>query len=194
MKHIKEILTKNPPKKGKPRRSKNGKKGVTKRRIIVPAVERYATVNSFHFTPEKKTKAELRKGGRPSVMTAEIVRKLEVSFAYDATVEEACLDAGISTRTYYDFLAKYPEFAQRVEALRNAPFYVIRKKVIAESEHNAEMGLKFLERKKKMEFSTRAEISHSGEVINRHAIDPETAARIERAMSGWGKKVKELKK
>jgi hypothetical protein len=34
---------------------------------------------------------EANKVGRPSVMTPEVVRKLEYAFAYDCSVEEACV-------------------------------------------------------------------------------------------------------
>ncbi len=190
MKHISEVLSKRPPVKGKPRR-KNGKAGVSKRKVHIPAVEIYAKANSFVFKPEKKTKSQLKKGGRPSMMTSEIVGKLEYAFCYDATVEEACLHAGISRDVYYEFIKKYPEFANRIATLREAPVFVLRQKVIQESQHNADTALKYLERKKKIEFSTRTEVGFTGEVINRHAVDPEVQDLIKQAMGNFADKLDE---
>ena len=193
MKHISEIIKKRPPVKlATPRRKKNGKRGVTKRVVVVPEVEQYARTGGFKIPIEKKTKAQLKKGGRPPVVTQEIVGKLEVAFSYDATVEEACLDAGISPDAYYDFTKKYPAFSVRVEALRKAPLYVIRKKIVQTAQHDADLGMKYVERKNKMEFSTRTEVAHSGEVVNRHHVDPEQAALIKNAMGGFARKVAKL--
>lgn len=195
MTHIKKVLAKREqPTKRKAQR-KSGKKGASKRRVVVPAVEGYALLGAFIFIPEakhKKTKTNPQGAGRPTVMTTETIRKLEVSFSYDATVEEACLDAGISPNTYYEFLKKHPAFQDRVDALRQAPYLVLRKKVIQEGEHNADTALKFLERKKKMEFSTRSEVAHTGEIVDRHSVDPDTAALIRQAMSGFARKTKKM--
>lgn len=189
MEHVKDILKKNPPKKAKAKRRKQGKAGVSKRKIVVPAVEIYARTGGFVIPKEEKTKKEKEKGGRPPVVTQEVVGKLEIAFAYDATVEEACMDAGISADAYYDFLKKHPTFSDRVAALRNAPLYTIRKKIVQEAQHNADLGLKYVERKRKLEFSTRTEVAHSGEVVDRHTVDPDTAALIKKAMGNFGRKV-----
>lgn len=194
MEHIKDILKKKPPqkKKGVKRRQKNGKRGASKRHIVVPAVEEFANQNRFLLDgklEKNEAKKNKKKAGRPPIVTQDIVRKLEDAFCYDATVEEACLYAGISRQTYYEFLKKYPAFADRIDELRQAPFLVIRKKVVSTAEHDADMGLKFLERKKKQEFSTRTEVAHSGEIVDRHTVDPETAALIKKAMGNFGKKM-----
>jgi hypothetical protein len=46
----------------------------------------------------KKSRALV--GGRPTVMTEEVMRKLEEAFSLDCTDEEACAYAGIGERTY----------------------------------------------------------------------------------------------
>lgn len=192
-KHISEVLKKNPPKKGKATRRKQGKRNAKERVIVIPAVEEFANQNRFILPKPKsgkKTKSNPDGAGRPTVVSQEVVRKLEDAFCYDSTVEEACLLAGIGKSTYYAFVKDQPAFSERVDELRQAPYLVIRRKVIQVSEHDADMGLKFLERKLKMEFSTRAEVSHSGEVINRHHVDPEQAALIHAAMGNFARKVK----
>lgn len=191
LKHISKTLKMPSPTKGKARR-KQGKAGVSKRKVVIPAVEQYALKGKFIFKYSKEDLAEEKKEGRPTVMTADVVSKLEVSFSYDATVEEACLDAGISKDSYYRFIKKFPQFSDRVDELRQAPYLVLRKKVIAEGEHNADTALRFLERKKKGEFSPRTEVAHSGDIINRHSIEPETAALIKQAMGGFARKVAKI--
>ena len=42
------------------------------------------------------------KGGRPTVMTEDVIRKLEDAFAHDLSDTEACLYAGIGRTTLFD--------------------------------------------------------------------------------------------
>lgn len=121
-------------------------------------------------------------------MTEEVVRKLEYAFAYDCTVEEACLYAGISRNTYYEFLKQYPDFQDRTSELRLVPVLMARMRVIMEAERNADMALKYLERRRKAEFSTRTEVAHSGDIPNRHEISPKTLALINAAFGNFAKK------
>jgi hypothetical protein len=150
-------------------------------------IERYATENAFVLKGKVIAPVGGR-AGRPSVMTQEVVRKLEGAFVYDCSVEEACLYAGISRNTYYEFVKKYPAFQDRIEALRNAPYLVCRKTLIAAAEHDADLALKILERKRREEFSTRTEVMQTGEVSNKHYVDPEQIALIKQAMGNFAKK------
>jgi len=152
-------------------------------------IERFATENAFVL----KGKVVSLKGartGRPSVMTQDVVTKLEGAFVYDCSVEEACLYAGISRNTFYEFVKKYPDFQDRIEALRNAPYLVARKTLIAAAEHDADLALKILERKRREEFSTRTEVMQTGEVSNKHYVDPEQIALIKRTMGNFARRVR----
>jgi hypothetical protein len=151
----------------------------------VSKIEQYAKRNAFVL----KGGISTAKTGRPSVMTQEVVRKLEHSFVYDCTVEEACLYAGISRTAYYEFCKKYPQFTDRIEQLRHATFFVLRKCIVAAAEHDADLALKYLERKLPIEFSTRAQMHHTGEVSDRHSVDPEQIELIRKAMGNFAKKV-----
>lgn len=51
---------------------------------------------------------------------------LEACFQMDATVEEACIQAGISVNTYYNHRDKNPEFARRMDVARQFPKMVAR--------------------------------------------------------------------
>lgn len=56
--------------------------------------------------------------GRPTVMTADIISKLEDGFIKGFTDKEACLYADIAPTTLYDFCKDNKEFAERKELLK----------------------------------------------------------------------------
>lgn len=59
--------------------------------------------------------------GRPTKMTDDTVRKLEEAFTMGCTDVEACLFAGITKPTLYDYCAANPGFSDRKEALKTMP-------------------------------------------------------------------------
>lgn len=95
--------------------------------------------------------------GRPTIMTKQTIGKLEQAFAFDATVREACFYADIHPDTYYDYIKKHPDFSDRCEALRNKPILKARETVVRAISTNPDIAFKYLERKRKDEFSTRVE-------------------------------------
>ena len=64
---------------------------------------------------------------RPTVMTDEVVRKLEDAFTMGCTDVEACLCAGIGRQTLYDYCTANPSFSDRKEALKTNPAIKARK-------------------------------------------------------------------
>lgn len=155
---------------------------------IANRIEQYAKTNAF-VLKGKVIAPRAGRTGRPSVMTQEIVTKLEHAFVYDSSVEEACLYAGISRNTYYEFVKHYPDFQDRVETLRHAPYLMARRTLIAAAEHDADLALKILERRRKTEWSTRSELAHStDDTFDRHHVDPEQSALIKKAMGNWAMK------
>ena len=63
----------------------------------------------------------VNKGGRPTVMTEEIVGKLEYGFMKGLNVTECCHYADISRSAFYDYVALHPEFSDRMDELRSNP-------------------------------------------------------------------------
>lgn len=59
--------------------------------------------------------------GRPTVMTPEIIAKLEYIFALGGTDKEACLYADIGLETLYNYQRNHPEFAERKALLKETP-------------------------------------------------------------------------
>lgn len=93
---------------------------------------------------------------RPTVMTANVIKKIEEAFALGCTDLEASLYANIAPATLCNHQDKNPAFLEQKEQLKMNPILKARKTVV-ESLDNPDLALKFLERKKKDEFSTRSE-------------------------------------
>lgn len=115
------------------------------------------------------------KGGRPTVMTPEVIQKLEAAFSRDATDLEACYHAGISKSAFYEHQDASPGFKERKDLLKAGVTLAVRNTVIdgivgvparlnaagkvlrKELPPNPELGLKWMERKLKKEFGLRSE-------------------------------------
>ena len=96
-------------------------------------------------------------GGRPTVLTPETIQKLEEAFALGASDGEACFFADISNTTLYNYQLKNPGFIERKNSLKESPILKARTEVINGFKGNPELALKYLERKRKKEFSLRTE-------------------------------------
>jgi hypothetical protein len=149
----------------------------------IPAlIARVLKDRAYRFKEEKPSS---RRTGRPSAITQAVVLKLELAFAFDSTVEEACVFGGISRNTFYEFTKAHPDFQDRITELRNAPILMARMCVLRAAEHDADLALKYLERKLPMEFSTRAHLHVTSDYSDRHSISPEQEALIRKAMGNW---------
>lgn len=100
------------------------------------------------------------KVGRPTVMTQEMIDKLEMLFAKGLTDREACLIANIHPSTLYDYCNENPEFTERKELLKEQVKTQAKLNVAEAIENNDKDTSKwYLERKAKDEFSTKQEVS-----------------------------------
>lgn len=110
----------------------------------------------------RPTKHEVRHkdSGRPTLMTPEVIAKLEGAFANGMTDGQACIIAGISKNTLYDYIQRNPNFGNRKEMLKQR-VDIQAKKVIVDAINNGDTGTaKFwVERRCKDEFSTRQELT-----------------------------------
>ena len=116
---------------------------------------------------KQQTKEGIMTVGRKSIMTPEVVSKLEQAFSMGCSDLEACLFADISKQALYDYQEKNPEFTDRKAMLKQKMIFKARS-VIAEALNNKDENTAkwLLERKLKDEFSTKTEsnISVNGEV------------------------------
>lgn len=151
-------------------------------------IERYAKMFAFEL-PKDYGKIG-KKGGRPTVMTEKTLRKLEASFAYDSTVEEACVFAGVSPAAYYVFLKEHPKFQETIELLRNIPVMLIRRNIVRSAMFSQDSGFRYLEKKRKNEFSSKLELG--GGVALTHDVTPEAAEAIDSVFTLFEKKAREV--
>lgn len=101
--------------------------------------------------------------GRPNKITKEALRKLEEAFLLGCTDKEACFAAGIGMSTLYDYQKQNPEFSDRKALLKQNPIFKARKAVVDSLENDPVLALKYLERKRKDEFSTNYKLAGDGE-------------------------------
>lgn len=114
-------------------------------------------------TPETKPN---KLPGRPTVMTDDVLRKLEEVFALGGTDTEACFYADISTTALYEYQEKTPGFTERKASLKERPVLKARQTLV-KSLDQPEHAKWYLERKRKNEFSSRQEITgDNGEALN----------------------------
>lgn len=120
---------------------------------------------------------------RPTIITPEVVAKLTEAFKLDVTVEEACQYAGISKDTYYRKLKEDEEFSDEMERARMYVTMLARRSVITHMEKDGNLALKYLERKRRKEFSLQyrqppqeTHIDLAAEA--RARLSPETLAAI----------------
>lgn len=94
----------------------------------------------------------------PYKLTPETTQKLEEAFSIGADTPAACFYAEISEQTYYNWVKSFPELKEKFERLRQKPVLKAYQ-AIAKGLDNPELALKYLERKRKDEFSVRNEYS-----------------------------------
>lgn len=96
--------------------------------------------------------------GRPTVFDESTLNKLEYGFAHGLTDSQACLYAGISPASLYNYQNAHPEYLERKEQLKNS--ITMRAKLnVADKINDGDIAQSnwWLERKAKDEFSTRTE-------------------------------------
>jgi hypothetical protein len=114
-------------------------------------------IKNMATAKRKKTKIVVANPvGRPTVITPEVLAKLEYAFSIGATDIEASAFAGISKDTLYYYAERNPAFSDRKEALKQNPI-LKAKQTLVRSLNQPEYALKYLERKKRDEFALRVE-------------------------------------
>lgn len=119
--------------------------------------------------------------GRPTVLTTEVLRKLEQAFTWGCTNREACLYADIGESAFYEYKQANPDFAERIQILRDSPKLksraIINKKLEELDDATAKW---YLERKAKDEFSTKQETEATNKNFNIDAlsVDPEKLKEV----------------
>lgn len=105
------------------------------------------------------SKKPRNKGGRPTVMTPDVLQKLEDSFTNAFTDEMACLYAGVSTTTLYDYCVEHPKFAERKEVLKRTPDLAAQKKLVEDAAGSVS-GARWWAEHKMSDFIPKSKIDH----------------------------------
>lgn len=101
-----------------------------------------------------------KKEGRPTIITDEVVAKLELAFKEGANISEACLVSGISRNAYYDRINVDQKFSNKMSIAQDYVTVVAQKNISSRIVRgDPEASKWWLERKKKQEFSTRNELT-----------------------------------
>lgn len=109
---------------------------------------------------KRKAPEDKKTAGRKTVMTPEVVTKLEVAFSRDCSDTEACLFAGISRMTLHRYQEENPEFCDRKALLKDSLVLKARTNIAEKIEKgDLETSKWYVERKKRAEFSTRQEVT-----------------------------------
>ena len=69
--------------------------------------------------------------GTPTVVTPEVLAKLETAFLMGCTDVEACLYSEIAPSTLYLYQQREPSFTERKEVLKSNPFMKARQVLLA---------------------------------------------------------------
>lgn len=101
--------------------------------------------------------------GRPTVMTKEVLQKLEAAFSISCTDKEACAYAGISPATLYNYQNENPEYLERKEELRYKANIKARQ-TIYNALGSVGTATWWAERRMKDEFAPKTQVEHSGRV------------------------------
>jgi len=114
--------------------------------------------------------------GRPTIITPDVVAKLEEAASLGCSVTEMCLFADISRDAYYERARKDKKFADRMEELKERPVLEARSALHkAIKAGDGDLALKYLERKNKKEFSTLHSLEISEQIPYKGLTDEQLA-------------------
>lgn len=108
--------------------------------------------------------------GRPTVMTPEVLNKLQLAFCIDATDKEACAFAGISEKTLYNYQRKNPNFLQQKQAWKSMMILKARQSVFNAIGENPWLALQYLTKKLPEEFGSCSVKRRYSESSNKKVI------------------------
>lgn len=103
--------------------------------------------------------------GRPTVMTEEVIRKIEEVAALDGSVAEMAYYAGIHPDTIYAKMNDDKDFSDRIKALRERPILKARQTVV-KSLDNPVHAFNYLSKKKKDEFGNNLDLTTGGDKLS----------------------------
>ena len=101
--------------------------------------------------------------GRPPADIEGYFTKILPYLQYGCTLREACLQAQVPYTTVRDHVKEDVDLSDRIEQAQNLNIIKARENIIKQVQKwNPEMSKRYLERKRKVEFSTRIETTGPG--------------------------------
>lgn len=120
----------------------------------------FSAVRRFSMVVYMEKKKRNHKRGRPSVMTDDVISKVEYAYSIGATDMESALYADISTVTLYKYLKDNPDFANRRNELKRNPILKAKQAVFDSVADGDTVTAKWLlEHKASDEYNTRSEVA-----------------------------------
>lgn len=113
-------------------------------------------------------------------MTPTVLERLRQAFLIGCDDEEAALHAGISVQTIYNYQKVNDRFLEWKNALKQTPFLTARKTIVENLERDPEFALKYMERKKRKEFSPSATIKVVDDAVT---LDDDQKAKVGNIMA-----------
>jgi len=105
------------------------------------------------------------KGGRPTVFTPKVLQLLEDAFANDATDEQACFLAGISTSSLYNYQEENKGYLERKAALRGMIKYKAKLNIKGKIDGgDIEVSKWYAERRDK-DFKPKSDLTSDGQKL-----------------------------
>ena len=130
----------------------------------------------------RKTNHEKRyeNSGRPTVITEEVLEKLEYAFRHSFSDKEACLHANISTSALYHYQEKNPEYKERKALLKLSPNMAAKEELVDNIKGNLEHSKWWVGKKIPEEFGEKSLI----QINNQTNIDKiELGADVEEVVT-----------
>lgn len=110
--------------------------------------------------PRGRTKVYKKPGPKgPSKLTEAVLSKLDYAFGIGCSDREACLYADIAPPTLYRWYKEHPELKERFDLFKEQPILRARETVNIAIKVDPDLAMKYLERRKKDEFSLRSELT-----------------------------------
>lgn len=85
--------------------------------------------------------------GRPTIMTPDVLTKLEEAFLLGLSDLEACFLANINPRTLYKYQVANPDFIQRKHELKLHPTILAKKTIVASLDKDLNSAWRWAEKK-----------------------------------------------
>ena len=101
--------------------------------------------------------------GRPTVMTPDVLAKLEDAFTNGFTDKMACLYAGISVDALYDYCKLNEKFSKRKELLKSSPDLAAQKELVQGIRGNVSQARWWAEHRMP-EFMPKTKVEHGGKI------------------------------